>query len=307
MSNQGGIRRVLTRVLPASALFLTSLAWVATGASGPTRVLATSGSAPARPPCAATAFRTRDFSTPTAIDNRWLPLEPGARYVLEGQADRGQGEGAHRVVLSVTDLAKSIDGVRSLVVWDNDEQAGELVESELAFFAQDDRGNVWGVGEYPEEYENGSLVGAPSTWIAGLNGARPGLAMPGSPRLGSGWYLQGWVPAIDFLDCAKVFKVGQHRCVPAGCFGDVLVIDERSPLEPDSGSQRKDYAAGVGNVRISAVGDKQGETLALVERRQLDSAELAAVRRAVQQMDRRARGVSDVYAATAPLGPLTSP
>src|SRR3990170_3720292 len=70
--------------------------------------------------------------------------------------------------------------------------AGQLVETELAFFAQDDDGNVWNLGEYPEEYENGEFVGAPSTWIAGLAGAEAGVHMLAEPRQGTGYYLQGW-------------------------------------------------------------------------------------------------------------------
>ena len=59
----------------------------------------------------------------------------------------------HRFVMNVTDLTKVIGGVRSVVTWDLDYTDGELVEAELAFFAQDKEGNVWRMGEYPEEYD----------------------------------------------------------------------------------------------------------------------------------------------------------
>ena len=49
-----------------------------------------------------------------------------------------------------------------------------LQEQELAFFAQDDQGNVWNFGEYPEEYDNGKFTGAPSTWIRNEGGAYGG-------------------------------------------------------------------------------------------------------------------------------------
>ena len=45
----------------------------------------------------------------------------------------------------------------------------DVAISELAFYAQDDDGNVWYMGQYFEEYEDGELVDAP-TWIAGLAG-----------------------------------------------------------------------------------------------------------------------------------------
>lgn len=239
-------------------------------------------------------FRATDFSTPTSITNRWLPLVPGTRFVLAGDVE---GE-AHEVVFTVTDLTKLINGVRTLIVLDRDFSDGSLVESELAFFAQDDRGNVWNVGEYPEEYEDGELLGAPDTWIAGLDDAVPGLAMRASPALGTGWYLQGWVEPIEFLDCAKVFKLGQRACAAVACYSDLLVIDERSPLDPTGGSQRKFYAAGVGNVKITAVGGKDGETLTLAEYRRLGAAEMNVVRAAALAMDRRGHSISDVYGET---------
>jgi hypothetical protein len=147
------------------------------------------------------------------------------------------------VVFTVTDLTKVIDGVRNVVLYDLDYNAGNLVEAELAFHAQDDGGNVWNMGEYPEEYDDGKFTGAPDTWITGLAGARAGVIMRAAPRVGTSSYLQGWAPAIEFNDTAKVLKVGQRTCVPARCYDDVLVTDEYSPDEPDA-HQQKFYAPG---------------------------------------------------------------
>jgi hypothetical protein len=52
-----------------------------------------------------------------------------------------------------------VDGVQTVVAWDRDFLEGKLQEQELAFFAQDDQGNVWNFGEYPEEYEAASSPG----------------------------------------------------------------------------------------------------------------------------------------------------
>ena len=107
---------------------------------------------------------------------------PGTQFVFEGSAivDEG-GRNSRRVVTTVTDLSKVIDGVRTLVVWERDYTAGQLSEPELAFFAQDNAGNVWLVGEYPEEYEDGKFDKAPA-WISGQKGARAGIAMLAEPR-----------------------------------------------------------------------------------------------------------------------------
>ncbi len=248
-----------------------------------------------------TAFDFRNFSNPTRIDNPWSPLAPGRRYVLEGLANRGGGLLPHRVVFTVTDVTKEIHGIQCVAIWDEDFNEDKLAEAELAFFAQDNDGNIWTMGEYPEEYDivSGEFLGAPSTWIHGLDGAQAGTLMLANPRTGTGYYLQGRVDAIQFLDCAKVFKTGEKTCVPVGCFNNVLVTDEKSPLE-GGGHQRKFYAPGIGNVRIGAVGDPEGESLVLTEYRVLNAEELAAARQEVLRLDARGYQFSDVYALTPP-------
>lgn len=245
-------------------------------------------------------FHADRFPSAPVIDNPWLPMSPGMQLILEGRADRGGGLVAHRVIFTVTDLTKTVAGVNTIVVWDQDVNEGELAEAELAFFAEDEAGNVWNLGEYPEEYEGGTFVGAPSTWIAGEAGAEAGVHMPAVPRPGGPYYLQGSAPAIDFLDCAKVFKRGQSVCTPAACSDHVLVTDEESPLDHDGGRQRKYHAPGIGIMQVGAVGDPEGETLVLVEARRLSGAALRAARRAALALDRRAYAVSDVYGATPP-------
>jgi hypothetical protein len=244
-------------------------------------------------------FNAHNFTHPLTIDNRFLPFVPGTRYVLEGTVDGTP----HRVVLVVTDLMKVVNGVRTAVLWDRDFDDGELAEAELAFQAQDDAGAVWNLGEYPELYENGQFVGAPDTWIAGVGGAKAGYHMLAQPRVGTPSYVQGSVPAIDFLDIGKVSQTGQHVCDGIRCYDDVLVVDETSPLDPESGHQLKYYAPGVGNIRISPVGGSQPESLLLVSRTRLTAAELVQARLAVAQMEVRAYLVSDVYRHTLPALP----
>ena len=87
------------------------------------------------------------------------------------------GDGCrYRVVFTVTDLTKVIAGVRTVVIWDQDFNDGELIEAEIAFFAQDTEGHVWHFGQYPEEYEDGELDKAPA-WLHGLQGATAGIAI----------------------------------------------------------------------------------------------------------------------------------
>ncbi|MFZ5904577.1 MAG: hypothetical protein ACOYZ8_13610 [Chloroflexota bacterium] len=245
-------------------------------------------------------FDPSNFDHPTSVDNLWLPLKPGTQFVYEGMTVEEGESLPHRVVITVTDLTKVIEGVRSVVTWDLDYSDGELVEAELAFFAQDNDGNVWRMGEYPEEYEGGEFVAAP-TWIHGLEDARAGIAMKADPEVGDS-YSQGWGPAVDWTDRGQVDQVGQKTCVPADCYEDVLVIAETSQAEPGA-AQLKYYAPNVGNIRVDWRGEDQTqETLELVEIVQLNSEALAEARADALKMEKHAYEVSpDTYARTSPV------
>jgi hypothetical protein len=204
------------------------------------------------------------------------------------------------VVITITDLTKEIAGVRTVVTWDQDFSDGELVETELAFFAQDDDGNVWRLGEYPEVYEEGKLVEVPA-WIAGLKGAKAGIIMEADPKLEAPSYSQGWAPAVNFTDRGQVSEVGQETCVPVDCYENVLVIREFSREEPDA-FQLKYYAPGVGNVRVGWQGaDASQETLELIEIIQLEAQAMEEVRAQALELEQRAYEISkEVYDQTPP-------
>lgn len=248
-------------------------------------------------------FDRNAFDQPTTIDNEWLPLQPGTQWVYEGVTVEDGEEIPHRVVITVTDLTKVIGGVRSVVTWDLDFSDGELVEAELAFFAQDNDGNVWRMGEYPEEYEEGEFVDAPA-WIHGIEDARAGISMQAEPQLGAPSYSQGWGPAVEFTDRGQVDQVGQSTCVPLDCYEDVLVIAESSLEEPNA-FQLKSFAPGVGNVEVGVRGDDPSmESLGLVELVALTEDEMTEVRASALALEESAYQRSpDVYGLTASMEP----
>lgn len=249
---------------------------------------------------ASNVFRHRRFSDPTKIDNKWLPLIPGRVFVFDGVANRGGGLLPHRVIFTVTSLTKVIDGVPSVAMWDRDYNNGVLQEAELAFFAQDDEGNIWTMGEYPEEYERGVFIGAPDTWFQGFEGADAGINVPGNLPIGT-IFLQGWVPGIRFLDCGMVYTENVSTCVPYNCYEGVLEVDEWSPLELASGHQRKYYAPGVGFVRVGAVDDPEGETLVLTNLLHLTPDGLEEANREALKLEARGYEVSPAYQRTPPM------
>jgi hypothetical protein len=240
------------------------------------------------------------FSDPTTIDNRWFPLTPGTQFVYEGSAIADDRSIHRRVVFTVTDLTKTVNGVRTLVGWDRDYNDGQLVEPELVFFAQDDDGNVWSLGQYPEEYEEGKLVQTPA-WIAGVEGARAGIVMRAEPSTGTSDYSQGWGPEVEYADRAKVHRTSQETCVAFGCYQNVLVTDEWDQADP-AARQRKYYAHGVGNIRVGWAGqDEEREVLSLVNLVHLSPQAMAEVRGEALKLEQRAYERSKhVYGRTAP-------
>jgi hypothetical protein len=265
--------------------------------------------APPAPPCDRLAdFVPANFPATPNVDNKYFPLTPGLQITNTGTSDVNGKPLAHRTVFTVTDLTKVIDGVRAHVIYDVDYDQDQIAEAELTFFAQDAAGNVWNLGEYPEEYQKGQPNGAPDTWIAGINGAEAGLQMPASPHLGEPYYIQGYSPTIDFLDCAQTFQENVAGvCVPFGCYDNVLVTDEKSPLDSGNAHQRKYYAPGVGVVKVGAVNDPEAENLALTNRAILDPDALAAVRQAALAAEARGLQSNKIYTQTTPSEQLPAP
>ncbi len=239
--------------------------------------------------------------TSITIDNEWWPLKPGTRFDWRGSTEEDGERVPHRIVFTVTDLTKVIDGVRTVVGWDRDFSRGQLVESELIFLAQDKDGNVWHFGQYSETWEGKELVGGQAWLVSHLKGAKPGILMKAEPRLGTPAYSEGFAPSPFFWeDYAKVYKMGQRTCVPAGCFKNVLVTDEFEPRKPRA-HQLKYYAQGVGNIRTGWRGseDEDHEVLVLKKVERLDQKGVVKARSEAMKLETRA----SVYGGAPPAEP----
>lgn len=247
-------------------------------------------------------FDPNKFGNPTTINNQWMPMKPGTFWAYEGTAVDDEGNNVdRRIEFTVTDLTKEIQGVNTVVGWIEDLTNGELTEKEIAFYAQDDSGNVWYFGEHPEDYENGKFVEAP-TWIAGFQDAKPGIVMMASPQVGGASVYQGWGPEVGWSDYGQVEQMGQKTCVPMDCYENVLVNAEAN-LDEKGAFQLKYFAPGVGEVRVGWKGnDTTKEELQLVEYKQLSPDELAAIHAQALELDKHAYEVSpEAYGETSPM------
>jgi hypothetical protein len=234
------------------------------------------------------------------IDNPWWPLAPGMMFTYEGVALDEDSPVDRKIVDTVVGLSKDVDGVDALVLWERDYNDGDLSEGELSFLAQDEDGNVWHLGEYTELYEDDEFVGG-RVWVPGdPEGAQAGIIVPGDPQPGDESFAEGFAPPpYNWYDRARVRGHEDETCVEAGCFEDVVVVEEFEPSIPDA-FQLKYYARGVGHVKVGWDGanEEEQEELELTQRVRLSPAELASARAEVLAMDLRANAYSRLGPAT---------
>jgi hypothetical protein len=189
------------------------------------------------------------------VDNPYFPLVPGTTYTY-----RGETEGVPtRDVMIVTTDTKVILGVTTIVVRDQAYENGVLIEDTFDWYAQDKAGNVWYFGEDTKELDaNGNVISTEGSWEAGVNGAEPGIIMEANPKKGDK-YQQEFAAGVA-EDMAQVIGFEDSFCVRYGCFEDVLVTKEWTPLE-HSVVENKYYAKGVGLIFSVMVkgGDEQSE------------------------------------------------
>jgi hypothetical protein len=185
------------------------------------------------------AFDKGDFGNSLNIDNKYFPLRPGTTFIYQGTKE---GEQAKDVFV-VTDEAKQILGVTARVVHDTAYLNGKVSEITDDWFAQDDDGNVWYLGEFTTEVETGSHEGS---WQAGVQGAKPGIIMEAQPKVGDTYYQEFFQHFAE--DQARVVKLDESVCVPYRCFDNVLVTEDFTALDPGV-ADHKYYAPGVGEIK----------------------------------------------------------
>lgn len=222
------------------------------------------------------------------IGNKYLPMKPGTRLIYEGQVIENGETHSHRLAITVTNLTKVINGVRTRVFLERDFEDGELVEREIALAAEDTHGVVWYLGEYPEEFENGKFKTAENTWLAGVKGSRPGILMQAHPKVGEPEYRQGYAPSIGFDDRGKVTKSDLTVIADGHTWRDAIRIDERAANEPGDGKQLKFHVPGIGVVAIKAQGGTAQETMVLTRAYKLSAEEMRTVNETARTLNKRA-------------------
>ena len=155
-------------------------------------------------------FSKSNFHNPLKIDNKYLPLNPGTTMIYNGTSD---GDPT-RDIFVVTNDTKEVAGITTRVVHDDGYVKSDHEETTNDWFAQDDSGNVWYMGEFTTDLSNkGSHEGS---WEAGVKGAKAGIVMQVEPKVGD-TYNQEFAKGIA-EDKGTIQSSNEKLCVPYGCF-----------------------------------------------------------------------------------------
>jgi hypothetical protein len=103
----------------------------------------------------------------SVIDNPYFPLPVGRRLVYTGTKD-GQSQ---TDTVTVTDQTKVILGITTRVVHDVATHDGTVLEKTFDYYAQDDLGNVWYLGEDTTHFLPNGKADTSGSFIAGVGGA----------------------------------------------------------------------------------------------------------------------------------------
>lgn len=209
------------------------------------------------------AFSPANFSDPLDIDNIFLPMVPGTTTIFKAEG----ADGCEEVHVTVTNDTKSIAGVTARVVEDvaYEDAAcdGTLlkVEETLDWFAQDDAGNVWYLGEQTSDCDVSGCTPGPGAWEAGVDGAVAGIIMLADPKSGDQYYQEFYSGFAE--DQAKIVGVEvrvslrrEDAYQPSELTG-CLKTKEWTRLEPGA-VEHKFYCPNIGLV---AVDELHGKTL----------------------------------------------
>jgi hypothetical protein len=194
---------------------------------------------------AAIVVTSLKFSHPRDINNPFLPLTVLKQDVLEGK------EGAKKLRIERTarpDRHKTFEiggqTVDSLAVEDKEYEDGEIAEVAIDYFAQDDEGTVYYLGEEVDEYDKGKIVGHEGSWMFGKDTKTPGVLFPANPKVGDKFKSEDVNKDIHEED--EVISLSETVKTPAGTYRNCIKVKE---VLADRSIEYKFYARGVGVVR----------------------------------------------------------
>ncbi|MHC4407579.1 MAG: hypothetical protein ACYS0E_13220 [Planctomycetota bacterium] len=193
------------------------------------------------------AFASALFSVaPTQVTNPYFPLRTGQTSLFQAETE----DGFETIVVEVLDTTRTVAGVECVIVRDRVYLGELLLEDTHDWFAQDDEGNVWYMGEEVVNYEyddDDNLIGTDhdGAWEAGIAGAEPGIIMKAILQVGDRYRQEYWEGEAE--DMGEIVALDVLVTLENGVSYRCLQTRDWNPLELDS-VEFKYYAPGIGMV-----------------------------------------------------------
>lgn len=180
-----------------------------------------------------------DFTT--KITNPYFSLPIGKKMVYEAET----AEGSERVEIEIERGARKVMGVETITYRDRQYVDGELVEDTRDYLAQDKAGNVWYFGEDVDSYEDGKLKDHEGAWIAGIDGAKPGIWIKADHVVGDSYRQEFYKGKAE--DVRDVVALNQTVTTNRATYKNCVKFYEWSLLDTKS-REHKYYCSEVGTL-----------------------------------------------------------
>jgi hypothetical protein len=193
----------------------------------------------------------------TKIDNPLFSMPIGKTLIYQSKSKDGIG----RLETAIPGETRTIMGVETLLYQDTDYLNGQIEEVTRDYIAQDRDGNVWYFGEEVDRYENGKFKDSKGSWIASVDGAKPGIWMKAKQVVGDSYRQEYYKGEAE--DWAKNVLTDETVTVLAGTFKHCTKTFEWTPLEPASKSNKFNCPEAGGTVLDQEL--KNGNRVELIE------------------------------------------
>jgi hypothetical protein len=197
------------------------------------------------------------FSDPTNVTNPLFPVSQQASVLLLGRVD-GQAFRTEVTLLPETRIIEwQGQRIEALVSQYAAFLGGRIHEVAYDFYAQDDAGAVWYLGEDVFNFKDGAIADTHGTWIAGKDGPAA-MIMPADPQVGDVYRPEN-IPGLIFEE-VTVKAVGETRDGPVGPVKGVMIGQE---LHMEGDLEDKAFAPGYGELRSGLGEDVEATALAV--------------------------------------------
>lgn len=198
-------------------------------------------------------FNPANFSNPLNINNPLFPLVAGRTYFYHGDGP----DGCEETRTAITSQTKLIAGVTARVVHDavyvgkTCRGPFKLEEDTFDWYAQDNSGNVWYLGEDSKDCDGNKCVQNAGSWQTGVNGAQAGLIMLAHPHQGDHYRQEYYAGHAEdeaaVVDVNAAVMLARPDAIQPRLYYHCLKTRESTRLEPGTNAY-KFYCPNVGLV-----------------------------------------------------------